>query len=480
MDNSYVKIAKLNSENYEVWKYKVELLLIKEGLWEVVEKDRPAEPNEAWIKNEVENGDMEEHINCMQVMVDKLTALGETLNEKMFIAMLLCSLPDSYNTLITALESRSEEDLTLSMIKGKLIDEYNRRKNASSYLEGSNDRVLKSQAVIKDFNKEQTNLNCYFCKKAGHLKRDCRRYKFWKSRQEKVNQVVEKGNPKDKELCFSAACKRMGSKEWYVDSGATSHMTSDRNFFLDFIPRSSENIRTANGESIKVCGSGIGRLICVTDNYKELVIPIKNVLYVPELDGNLLSVSKLNEKGFKVLFEEGCCKILNSKDVVAIGDLSGNSYTLRTVQKVMMATGQHNNNCQHTWHKKLGHRDPNAIQEIVTQNIATGITIKDCGLRVTSSSSTEAEHIALAEACQKAEWLRRLLQDFGFLQTKPTIIFEDNQSCIKLSDNIKYSKRTKHIDTKIHYVKDLKDRLVVDYRYCPSEYMLADMLTKPL
>lgn len=95
-------------------------------------------------------------------------------------------------------------------------------------------------------------------------------------------------------------------------------------------------------------------------------------------------------------------------------------------------------------------------------------------------SSTEAEYVALAEACQEAVWLRNILEDFGEKQEQPTTIFEDNQSCIKLVHRDKYNKRTKHISTKYNYVKNLSDTNVTKYEYCPTETMTADMLTKPL
>lgn len=48
-----------------------------------------------------ENGDMESHLNAMLNSVDQLVALGETLKEKMIIALLLCNLPELNNTLIS-------------------------------------------------------------------------------------------------------------------------------------------------------------------------------------------------------------------------------------------------------------------------------------------------------------------------------------------------------------------------------------------
>lgn len=99
---------------------------------------------------------------------------------------------------------------------------------------------------------------------------------------------------------------------------------------------------------------------------------------------------------------------------------------------------------------------------------------------IVALSSAEAEYIALAETCQEVVWLRSLLEDFNEKQMQPTIIYEDNQSCIKLVYKEKYSKRTKHISTKYNYVKNLSDTDITRYMYCPTEIMIADILTKPL
>ena len=97
-----------------------------------------------------------------------------------------------------------------------------------------------------------------------------------------------------------------------------------------------------------------------------------------------------------------------------------------------------------------------------------------------SLSSTEAEYIALAEASQEGIWIRRLLEDFEEKLQKKTVIYEDNQSCLKLIKQKCFNHRMKHIDTKFHFVKDLKEQQQMEYKYCPTAQMIADMLTKPL
>lgn len=95
-------------------------------------------------------------------------------------------------------------------------------------------------------------------------------------------------------------------------------------------------------------------------------------------------------------------------------------------------------------------------------------------------SSTESEFIALAEACQEIQWIRKLLKDLGKKVDHPICIREDNQSCIRQVENEKVDQRSKHVDTKYCFIKDLKNKNIISLSYCPTEDMLADMMTKPL
>lgn len=137
----------------------------------------------------------------------------------------------------------------------------------------------------------------------------------------------------------------------------------------------------------------------------------------------------------------------------------------------------------------VGYSDADWAQDVEDRKSNSGYLFKFNGGTISwacrkqscvALSSTEAEYVALAEACQEAVWLQNLLKDFNEEQVQPTVIFEDNQSCIKLVSKDKYSKRTKHISTKYNYVKDLSDTGITCYKYCPTEIMIADILTKPL
>ena len=61
-----------------------------------------------------------------------------------------------------------------------------------------------------------------------------------------------------------------------------------------------------------------------------------------------------------------------------------------------------------------------------------------------------------------------------------TVIGEDNQSCNKLATNPAMHKRSKHIDTKYHFIRGKVDDNSVQLVYTPTDQLAADRLTKPL
>ena len=97
-----------------------------------------------------------------------------------------------------------------------------------------------------------------------------------------------------------------------------------------------------------------------------------------------------------------------------------------------------------------------------------------------AQSTTEAEYIAVSDACKKAIWLRKLLSDLFEGKLDSTIIHCDNQSCIKLSENLVFHDRSKHIEMRYHFIRDLVQRGALKLQYIHTDEQIADILTKPL
>lgn len=104
--------------------------------------------------------------------------------------------------------------------------------------------------------------------------------------------------------------------------------------------------------------------------------------------------------------------------------------------------------------------------------------------RCVATSTAEAEYIALAEGSKQGQWLRTLLKEL----CRPELIGEnqtvqlssDNQACITIAEDPIAHRRTKHIDVRYHYIRQLISFGKARVSYVPTEDMIADVLTKPL
>jgi hypothetical protein len=95
-------------------------------------------------------------------------------------------------------------------------------------------------------------------------------------------------------------------------------------------------------------------------------------------------------------------------------------------------------------------------------------------------SSAEAEFIAAFHCSRSVIYYRQLLAEFDIPQTKPTILWEDNEACISQSKNPVNHKRCKHILIKYHYLRQLASDNHVLLQYIDTKRQIADALTKPL
>jgi hypothetical protein len=95
-------------------------------------------------------------------------------------------------------------------------------------------------------------------------------------------------------------------------------------------------------------------------------------------------------------------------------------------------------------------------------------------------SSTEAEYIGMFEASKVIMWLRQFLLELNVPLLEPTTMYEDNKSAIQIVQNGNDKGRTKHMDVRYHYIRELVAEKALRVEYMPTTSMVADMLTKAL
>jgi len=75
-------------------------------------------------------------------------------------------------------------------------------------------------------------------------------------------------------------------------------------------------------------------------------------------------------------------------------------------------------------------------------------------------------------------WLHQLYGELGYHQTDPILILGDNNGSIAMAKNLEYHKRTKHIDIRWHWVRDLVNEGHINIVDCRDPEQTADILTK--
>ena len=101
--------------------------------------------------------------------------------------------------------------------------------------------------------------------------------------------------------------------------------------------------------------------------------------------------------------------------------------------------------------------------------------------KLNTKSSTEAELVAIDDLMPQILWTRYFLQAQGFV-VRDNILFQDNQSTMKLSKNGRSSsgKRTRHINIRYFFITDRIKSNEVNVEYCPTEFLVGDYYSKPL
>ena len=101
--------------------------------------------------------------------------------------------------------------------------------------------------------------------------------------------------------------------------------------------------------------------------------------------------------------------------------------------------------------------------------------------KIVAQSTAEAEIIAATEVTKEVVHIKLLLTELGVRKTDaPILVNEDNQACILMGNGMKSSRAAKHYEVRLHFLQESIKSKVIRFKYCPTDAMIADCLTKPL
>ncbi|GKA19027.1 zinc finger, CCHC-type containing protein [Tanacetum coccineum] len=275
----------------------------------------------------------------LTTLVNKTASLGHTIKDEELVRKLLNAVPDRYLQIVASIEQYSDlDEMTLEEAigrlktyeerikykKGKEVDNqeklmFTRHENKGrfsrgrgrgkhKFSQGRNRENFKTErkdgeTSHKNFNNnskrsnyDTSKLTCFNCNKIGHISPKC---PDRAKRNEQSHLVEEDLEPtllmatlEDEDQNVSLHEEDIGHKEtnkeslWYLDNGASNHMTGIREHFKELDEKVSGKVKFGDGSYIEIKGKG--SIIIECDDDKQRII--SHVYYIPNLKSNLLSL----------------------------------------------------------------------------------------------------------------------------------------------------------------------------------------------
>jgi hypothetical protein len=431
-------IDKLTADNYPTWKFQMKHLLLAKGLFKYVDgsEDAPAEtasaeaiskyvndsqkafstlalavsselvylisdctkPDEAWARLQAhferdtvanklflkkryfrtvmkDGTPIEQHIKDMKELTDKLAAIKAPISEEDQVVTLLGSLPASYDNVVTALEARVD-DLTLDFVHQSLINAEQKRKE--QFTSGnSSDSAL----YLKRKHKPKKHVTCNYCKKPGHIAKDCYKQKQQHHKAHDAKQANETSTNTNSSNNFNAfitgnntSSRNSMDMPWIIDFGASRHMTPQKHLFIEFTEFSDpEKVGLGDGHPLDAIGVGNVKIVTQLNRKVKRISILHNVLYVPDLAANLFSVRAATEKGIIVQFGHTRCWLKdNNGHVRAMGTLANDKPFHLDCEH---SSSHKANTAAEIWHRRLAHVNETTLKNISKSNIIVGSQI---------------------------------------------------------------------------------------------------------
>ena len=373
------------------------------------------------------------YMTTIESMAAQLNALDVPMTEEQTIGRIIASLPDEYQNFETAWDSKANSEKTLENLRSRLVQEekkHKRKRDASRMRERdlqpprSDQEALLSSTNHKSNNQFRvTNRNshggpyykkdsqhksnsdiptCNYCKKKWHTKDDCR-FKNRDHKPQSPNKKAKLANTStykvDYSFISSTCLQAFRNGKWIADSGASEHLTDQRSSFLTFTPvqPGSWHVNGVGNTKFPVLGRGsVAIKIYLEDGTHDGTL--HNVLYVPNLGGNLLSLGAVADHDFGIYLTKSVVQLqragrtfmrgtrdhhdknLYYMDISTVHQpLPGNIFVPESTSSFAAAATAKKSAGERTideWHKSLAHVDHRIIQRMEREEAVTGLKIK--------------------------------------------------------------------------------------------------------
>ena len=330
------------------------------------------------------------HIMEMRDVSAQLKALDVDFSKSFLVHFILTSLPADYTAFkvsyMTHKEKWSVNELLNMCVQeeGRLKQEKLETVNLVSHKKG---QTSKSKSDPKDKGKgvdvpikktgDKKLPICFFCKKKGHIKKECIKYQIWLKKNEGMTSLV----------CYESNFVNSHDlhNTWWIDSGSTIHVSTVMQGFQNLRKPSEGELCVYSGNKMPSAVEGVGtyRLVLHTG----YVLNLDKTFYIPSFSKNLVSVSRLAPQGFDFQFKDVSFLIIKDSVPIGSGKLTDGLYCLSLDPKCAHSlTTTHNNinnisvlknHSSSLWHRRLGHISIERLKRLVKDGVIQTLDFTD-------------------------------------------------------------------------------------------------------
>ena len=372
-----------------------------------------------------ESGRLLDHVAGLFDLVAQLRGAGGDLPDEEIVLTLLRSLPKKFGSVKAIIRTRmSGGKVDVEEVKNALFAE-ERNLLAEAEEDAEEHSVYNVRSTEKKcfsckqwghissrcpkFTNRDGRKLCFKCKSPEHFERDCPMNKKtgWdksisesgKLKRYDDKKRVSKGGYKtnyvaakkaDFEELFMVEDESFGKLDWLLDSGATQHMCNNKEFFDELVKSEDSTIFVANGDEVRVEGTGAITLQVMEEYGNISDTRIENVLYSPRLSKNLLSVSRLAESGARVIYSGNKAEVIKEGRIILTAVGKDKLYKIKMLKPSRVAAHTvENKNFYYdadinVWHRRLGHISAEALKRTIPikgELKPCAVCVLWCGLR---------------------------------------------------------------------------------------------------
>ena len=355
-------------------------------------------------------------------LVTNISALGEKIEEEYVVKKLLRVVPTKFLQIASAIEQFGNLDaMYVEEVMGSLktheerlhgqvennegqqllltADEWLKKENndekllltreewlkrsAKTAQPGGNDYRTRDNRVARD----RSQLKCFNCSGYGHFAAECRKPRRARQQRGKVN--LEQLNDEEPALLM-ALCENdvedvisftedkasnnfIESQEntWYLDNGASNHMTGHREKFEKLNKTVKGEVKFGDGSLIKIEGNGSIRIACKNGETRVL----HGVYCIPTLKSNIISLGQLSEEGNRVVINEDHMWIYDSRGrlLMQVKRSVNRLYKIHIEEAHQHCLLKKIEEEAWLWHQRLWHVNFKAMQLMLKNNMAHGL-----------------------------------------------------------------------------------------------------------